>query len=169
MVVFCFTRKNNAAVRYSHPKSRWTLSFVHTWYMFGLHSPSHTSSLSDSGAMTKGQNVASVEESTCLCLLFYDSEDSLPVSKVWTKQGVKVYFVLRCVSSCVHLRPLLCSLPSPSTPASHFCRPAATEPFPRISIIDAGMASDEARARLPAVSIVCLIHSISARLFLHSR
>ena len=47
-----------------------------------------------------------------------------------------------------------------------FLRPP---PAAWINIINTGTNSDENSARLPAVSIVCLIHFISPQLFLHSR
>ena len=94
-------------------------------------------------------------------------------------RDVKVFFVL-CSNPraynrfvCFSLGILLTQAPSkvgppPSSPASHFL--VRLPPFfPCISIIDTGTDSDESSARLPAVSIVCLIHSISPRLFLCSR
>lgn len=142
-----------------HSVKRHTLGFVHTSYMFGLHTPTHASSLSDSGAMTKGPSVRTlpVWKSPLACACYCMTQ--------------KILFLLaKCLLSSALCRPVcICVLCFARSPRRPLLLLISADRLPRISIIVAGTASDEICARLPAVSIVCLIHSISARLFLHSR
>lgn len=149
---FCFTSKSDTTVSF-YPKSRWTVHAC-VWVTHFL---------------TRVQWLKVPASERCRCGRVH----LLVLVILW----------LRRFSSCeqsvdeTRRQSVLCSA---------VCRPASSAPlavlscfsflptgchwtFPHISIIDAGTASDKTRARLPAVSIVCLIHSISARLFLHSR
>lgn len=150
-----------------HSEKRHTLSFVHTSYMFGLHTPTHTSRLSDSGAMTKGPSVRTLPlwKSPLACACYCMTQKILfLLAKCGQNKASK------CLLSSALCRPVCICVPCFARSSR---RPLllliSADRLPRISIIDAGTASDEICARLPAVSIVCLIHSISARVFLHSR